>query len=57
MPDRDYYFDEDKEEKRTAYKKTMSLMLTLLEDSAATSPSDEAVATAEKVFGLEKTAP
>lgn len=55
LPDRDYYFDEDKEEKRTAYKKTMSLMLTLLEDSAATSPTDEAVATAEKVFGLEKT--
>ena len=55
LPDRDYYFDEDKEEKRTAYKKTMSLMLTLLKDSGATSPTDEAVATAEKVFGLEKT--
>mmetsp|Transcript_9449 Transcript_9449/g.13950 ORF Transcript_9449/g.13950 Transcript_9449/m.13950 type:complete len:707 (+) Transcript_9449:44-2164(+) len=55
LPDRDYYFDEDKEEKRTAYKKTMALMLTLLEDSGATSPTDEAVATAEKVFELEKT--
>lgn len=55
LPDRDYYFDEDKEEKRVAYKKTVALMLTLLEDSGASSPTDEAVATSEKVFELEKT--
>mmetsp|Transcript_14708 Transcript_14708/g.31952 ORF Transcript_14708/g.31952 Transcript_14708/m.31952 type:complete len:713 (+) Transcript_14708:123-2261(+) len=53
--DRDYYFDEDKEEQRVAYKKTMALLLTLLEDPSATDPSDEAVATAEKVYELEKT--
>ena len=55
LPDRDYYFDEDKEDKRLAYKKTLALMLTLLEESEATSPTDAAVATAEKVFELEKT--
>lgn len=55
LPDRDYYFDEDKEEKRVAYKKTMALLLTLLEDPTATEPSDDAVATAEKVYELEKT--
>jgi len=55
LPDRDYYFDEDKEEKRVDYKKTIAIMLTLLEDSRASSPTDEAVAIAEKVFELEKT--
>jgi len=54
LPDRDYYFDEDKEEKRVAYKKTMALLLTLLEDSSATEPLDDAIATAEKVYELEK---
>ena len=43
LPDRDYYFDEDKEEKRTAYKKTMSFMLTLLNDLEATSPRDMSI--------------
>ena len=38
-----------------AYKKTMALLLTLLEDPTATEPSDDAVATAEKVYDLEKT--
>jgi len=54
LPDRDYYFDDDKEAQRAAYKKTMALLLTLLEDASATEPSDEAVATAEKVYELEK---
>eukprot|EP00545_Synedropsis_sp_CCMP1620_P006682 CAMPEP_0119002970 /NCGR_PEP_ID=MMETSP1176-20130426/269_1 /TAXON_ID=265551 /ORGANISM="Synedropsis recta cf, Strain CCMP1620" /LENGTH=731 /DNA_ID=CAMNT_0006954519 /DNA_START=106 /DNA_END=2301 /DNA_ORIENTATION=- len=30
LPDRDYYFDDDKEEKRVAYKKHIANMLTLL---------------------------
>ena len=55
LPDRDYYFDEDKEEKRVAYKKTMALMLTLLDDPTSTDPSDDNIATAEKVYELEKT--
>lgn len=55
LPDRDYYFDDDKEEKREAYKKFMALMLVLLEDPDATSPTDEITAIAEKVFDLEKT--
>ena len=38
-----------------AYKKTMALLLTLLEDPTASEPSDDAVATAEKVYELEKT--
>mmetsp|Transcript_10889 Transcript_10889/g.22253 ORF Transcript_10889/g.22253 Transcript_10889/m.22253 type:complete len:558 (-) Transcript_10889:788-2461(-) len=54
LPDRDYYFDEDKEEKRASYKQFMALMLTLLDDPSATSPSGGAIATAEKVFDLEK---
>ena len=54
LPDRDYYFDEDKEEQRTAYKKTMALLLTLLDDTTAAEPSEEAVATTEKVYELEK---
>jgi putative endopeptidase len=54
LPDRDYYFDEDKESQRAAYKKTMALMLTLLEDPTATKPSDEALAVSEKVYELEK---
>lgn len=54
LPDRDYYFDEDKDEQRAEYKKTMALMLTLLEDVSATEPTDEAIVTAEKVYELEK---
>lgn len=53
LPDRDYYFDEDKEEKRVAYKKTMALLLALLDDS--TSVDDETLlATVENVYKLEK---
>ena len=55
LPDRDYYFDEDKEEKRAAYIQFVGLMLTLLDDPAATEASEEAKAAADKVFELEKT--
>jgi len=32
MPDKNYYFDEDKEDKRTSYKKHIAKMLSLLDD-------------------------
>lgn len=54
LPDRDYYFDEDKEDKRVAYKKHMAMMLTLLESPTAESPSDEAIANAKEVYDLEE---
>ncbi len=54
LPDRDYYFDEDKEEQRSAYRITMALMLTLLVDPTAIEPSEESIETAKRVFGLEK---
>ena len=54
LPDRDYYFDEDKEEQRVAYKRTMALMLTLLADPTAIEPSDEAIDAAGRVYALEK---
>lgn len=49
LPDRDYYFDEDKEEKRAAYKKHVAKMLSLLlmegkEDEDGSSMSDAAEA-------------
>ena len=54
LPDRDYYFDEDKQENRDAYKKHVALMLTLaLEDPTAAAPSDAAVQAATHVFDLE----
>lgn len=53
LPDRDYYFDEDKEDQRVAYKKTMALLLKLSDDS--TSVGDEMLlATVEDVYNLEK---
>jgi putative endopeptidase len=54
LPDRDYYFDEDKEDQRASYKRTMALMLTLLADAAAIEPSDEAIDAAGRVYELEK---
>lgn len=53
LPDKDYYFDEDKEEQRVAYKKTMALLLALLDNS--TPVDDETLlATVENVYNLEK---
>jgi putative endopeptidase len=54
LPDRDYYFDEDKDDKRVAYKKHLAKMLTLIEDPLAESPSEESIANAEKVYELEE---
>jgi putative endopeptidase len=53
LPDRDYYFDEDKEDKRQAYKKCIALMLTLLEDPNAQEASEANMGLAENVFELE----
>ena len=53
LPDRDYYFDEDKEDKRQAYKKHVAKMLTLLQDPAADEPSEEAIAHAQQIYDLE----
>ena len=53
LPDRDYYFDDDKEDKRAAYKKHVALMLTLLEDAQATVPTEANVAAAESIYQLE----
>jgi putative endopeptidase len=55
LPDRDYYFDADKQDKRDAYVKAVGRFLTLLDDPAA-SPSegtDANLALAKKVFDLE----
>ena len=53
LPDRDYYFDADKEDKRAAYRKHVALMLTLLEDAQATVPTGANVAAAEAIYRLE----
>lgn len=55
LPDRDYYFDEDKEDKRQAYKKCIAWMLTLLDNVQAEESTDDNVALAEKVYNLERT--
>lgn len=55
LPDRDYYFDEDKEDKREAYKKCIAKMLTLLENVNATEATEENIALADKIYELEKT--
>ena len=43
LPDRDYYFDEDKEDKRVAYKKHVAMMLTLLDDPTASEPTEASI--------------
>jgi putative endopeptidase len=53
LPDRDYYFDEDKQDKRDAYKKAVALMLTLLEDPTATEATEQMLVAAKSVYDLE----
>ncbi|CAB9514330.1 Endothelin-converting enzyme-like 1 [Seminavis robusta] len=54
LPDRDYYFDEDKQDKRDAYQKALALMLTLLlVDATATEPTEEMTLAAQKVYQVE----
>lgn len=50
LPDRDYYFDEDKMEKRAAYKKHIANVLVLFDTSMS---QDEAGGIAESIFELE----
>lgn len=54
LPDRDYYFDEDKQDKRDAYCKHVALMLTLLVDPSATEPTESLLQAAEAVVELER---
>lgn len=49
LPDRDYYFDEDKQDKRDAYIKCIAQFLALLEDA-----NEPNTIVAQKVFDLEK---
>lgn len=53
LPDRDYYFDDDKADKREAYKTHVAKMLTLLVDPSADEATEEATASAIAVFDLE----
>jgi len=59
LPDRDYYFDEDKEEKRQKYKLHVAKMLCLLDDPSFDTtnggePPADKVAAAEAVYELER---
>jgi putative endopeptidase len=56
LPDRDYYFDEDKADKRDAYKKHVAKMLTLLEDPTCTADAeatDENISKANEIYEFE----
>jgi putative endopeptidase len=53
LPDRDYYFDEDKEDKRTAYRKCIAFMLTLFDDPNAQEASETNTALAQQIFEVE----
>jgi len=59
LPDRDYYFDEDKEDKRNAYQKSIAGFLTLLAENSGTVVDNDSLlerneGLAKKVFALEK---
>jgi len=59
LPDKDYYFDEDKEDKRTAYKKHVTKMLTLLQQdqtAAATTTTiadEDPTSSTDAIYSLE----
>lgn len=53
LPDRDYYFDEGKQDKRDAYIQSIAKFLSLLEDPASAEATDANLALARKVFDLE----
>lgn len=58
LPDRDYYFDDDKQDKREAYKQHIAKMLTLLSDPTCTTttpiPTEECVEKANQLYKLEE---
>ena len=51
MPDRDYYFDEDKAEKRELYKKHVANMLQLLDPTTYTKETSASIS--ELIFAVE----
>ena len=53
LPDRDYYFDDDKAAQRQAYQTTVAFMLTLLDDATAVEATDSYKEAAKAVFDLE----
>jgi putative endopeptidase len=53
LPDRDYYLDDDKEEKRHFYISHIAKMLTLLKDPDAAESTETATGLAKKVFAVE----
>lgn len=53
LPDRDYYFDEDKADKREAYKTHIAYMLTLLSDPTAAEATPDSVILATNIYNLE----
>jgi len=58
LPDRDYYFDEDKQDKREKYVQHVERMLTLLRKehpttSASSEPTESVTAAAQAVYDLE----
>ena len=55
LPDRDYYFDEDKEEKRNAYKLHIAKMLSLIKDptTSSTDVDEEMITIANQIYELE----
>ena len=53
LPDRDYYFDEDKADKRDAYKMHVAKMLSLLLDPDSKDATEDSIASAASIFDLE----
>ena len=53
LPDRDYYFDDDKEQIREEYKKCIALMLTMSDDPDAKEATEANTELASQVYDLE----
>jgi putative endopeptidase len=54
LPDRDYYFDEDKEDKREEYKKFMAGLLSLLNECEGASGAQDVSELVGKIYQLEQ---
>ena len=54
LPDRDYYFDEDKEEQREKYRQHIAKQLTFLQDPTAKEPTEEMTKAAMDIYEMEK---
>lgn len=53
LPDRDYYFDDDKEDKREEYKKFMAGLLSLLNECEGASGAQDVNELVDKIYHLE----